>query len=95
MTPAAAGGQWTCPMHPEIVRNAPGDCPICGMALEPRVATLDDAVNPELVGMPRRFWVSAALSAPLLGLAMAEMALDVPGWLGVGVGAALATPVVL
>ena len=82
-------------MHPEIVRNAPGDCPICGMALEPRVATLDDAANPELVGMTRRFWVSTALSAPLLGLAMAEMALDVPGWLGVVAGAVLATPVVL
>ena len=43
-----ANGQWTCPMHPEVVRDAPGSCPICGMALEPRTVTLEDEKNPEL-----------------------------------------------
>ncbi len=56
------GAKWTCPMHPEIVRDGPGDCPICGMALEPMVASLDDGPNPELVDFTRRLWVSAALS---------------------------------
>ena len=49
--------EYTCPMHPEIVRSEPGSCPICGMALEPRTVTLDDAPNPELVDMSRRFWI--------------------------------------
>src|SRR5262245_13818169 len=48
---AAASGEWTCPMHPEIVRSAPGSCPICGMALEPRVPTADEGDNPELRDM--------------------------------------------
>jgi Cu+-exporting ATPase len=64
---------YTCPMHPEIVQAGPGDCPICGMALEPVTATLDDGENPELVDMTRRFWVSATLSLPVLLLAMGEM----------------------
>src|SRR5438034_2844439 len=58
--------EWTCPMHPQIVRDGPGSCPICGMALEPRTASLDKEENPELVDMRRRFFVSAALAAPLL-----------------------------
>ena len=69
----AAGAAYTCPMHPEIVRNGPGACPICGMALEPLVATLDDRENPELTDMRRRFWISAVLTAPILLMAMAEM----------------------
>src|SRR4029077_3657657 len=69
--PAAAGMQWTCPMHPEIVRDAPGSCPICGMALEPMNPTAgEEAENPELRDMTRRFWVAAALSVPLLVVAM-------------------------
>src|SRR5215212_10095436 len=69
---AAVGvGEYTCPMHPEIVRNEPGSCPICGMALEPRTVTLDEG-NPELVDMTRRFWVSTALSVPAVVLAMGE-----------------------
>src|SRR5260221_2276720 len=48
---------YTCPMHPQIVRDGPGSCPICGMALEPRTVTAEDEVNPELVAMTRRFWV--------------------------------------
>ena len=96
------GGQWTCPMHPEIVRDAPGACPICGMALEPRVAAAEGERNPELVDMTRRFWVSVVVTAPLLVLAMGSMlpALrhvvpagirSIRSWLEL----ALATPVVL
>ena len=70
-----AGRQWTCPMHPEIVREGPGSCPICGMALEPMAPSLDDAEegSAELRAMTRRFWVSAALSLPLVALVMSEM----------------------
>jgi Cu+-exporting ATPase len=67
------GAVYTCPMHPEIVRNGPGACPICGMALEPLVATLEDRENPELADMRRRFWISAVLTAPILLVAMGEM----------------------
>ncbi|TPN89713.1 heavy metal translocating P-type ATPase [Mesorhizobium sp. CU2] len=68
------GTQYTCPMHPEIVRDKPGSCPICGMALEPMgVPTGDEGPNPELVDFTRRFWVSAVLSVPLLVIAMAPM----------------------
>ena len=65
--------EYVCPMHPEIVRDEPGFCPICGMALEPRTVTLDDAPNPELIDMTRRFWISVALSLPLFILAMSDM----------------------
>jgi Cu+-exporting ATPase len=74
---AAASGvavetaEWTCPMHPEIRRPGPGSCPICGMALEPVVATADSGPSPELADMTRRFWVGVALSIPVLVLAMA------------------------
>jgi Cu+-exporting ATPase len=61
--------EWTCPMHPEIVRDGPGSCPICGMALEPRSVQVEDD-NPELRDMARRFWVSAALTVPLVLFAM-------------------------
>jgi P-type Cu+ transporter len=60
-------------MHPEIVRDGPGACPICGMALEPRTVQLEEQENPELVDMTRRLWVSAALTLPLLVLAMGHM----------------------
>ena len=71
--PAGSRVEWTCPMHPEIVRDAPGNCPICGMALEPRTATLEDVENVHLMDMTRRFWVSVALSLPLVATAMSEM----------------------
>src|SRR6185295_5395710 len=64
---------YTCPMHPEVVRDAPESCPICGMALEPRIVTLEEGKNPELVDMTRRLWVSATLSLPLLVIGMSEM----------------------
>ncbi len=68
--PTAA--EYTCPMHPEIVRNAPGACPICGMALEARTVALEEETNPEYEDMKRRFWVSLALTVPTLALAMSE-----------------------
>jgi P-type Cu+ transporter len=69
-TEATPGAIWTCPMHPQIRQPGPGNCPICGMALEPEAPSLDDAPNPELVDFTRRWWVSAALSVPLLVLTM-------------------------
>ena len=100
-TPAPKGTKYTCPMHPEIVRDGPGDCPICGMALEPMgVPTGEEGPNPELVDFTRRFWVSAALSLPLLVVAMGPMlGLPVRDWIGEPLAGwlelALATPVVL
>jgi len=99
--PMAAGTQYTCPMHPEIVRDKPGSCPICGMALEPMgVPTGEEGPNPELVDFTRRFWVSAVLSVPLLVLAMGPMfGLPFRDWIGerlaVWIELVLATPVVL
>ena len=61
-------------MHPEIVTRAPGACPICGMALEPRTFSAEEEPSEELQDMTRRFWVSCAFTLPLLLMAMAEMA---------------------
>jgi Cu+-exporting ATPase len=71
---AAKRTEYTCPMHPQIVRPGPGFCPICGMALEPRTVSAIEEENPELRDMTRRFWVSVALTVPLLVLAMEDMA---------------------
>ena len=65
--------EWTCPMHPEVVSDRPGACPICGMALEPRTVSLDAKPNEELIDMQRRFVVSAILTAPILVIGMMEM----------------------
>src|SRR5690606_38625363 len=95
---AAPGTIWTCPMHPEIRRDVPGSCPICGMGLEPLEPTLEEGPNPELIDMTRRFWVSAAFSVPLVVLAMG---MELFGWqfmsmrTSTWVQLALATPVVL
>jgi Cu+-exporting ATPase len=95
------GSIYTCPMHPEIERDRPGSCPICGMALEPVTLSADGEVDHELADMSRRFWISLALSAPLVLLSMAEMVPGVvfPDWLAgrtlVWVQFALATPVVV
>ena len=70
--PAAPGTKYTCPMHPEIVRDGPGSCPICGMALEPMVPSADDGPNPELVDMTRRLVATAPLALILLVTEMAE-----------------------
>ncbi|MFC1639948.1 HAD-IC family P-type ATPase, partial [Gemmatimonadota bacterium] len=69
---AGKAPMYTCPMHPEIVRDQAGSCPICGMALESGVVVLEDEVNPELLDMKRRFWVSAFLTLPVFLLAMSE-----------------------
>jgi len=96
-----AGTTYTCPMHPEIVSDRPGSCPICGMALEPRTLSEDADVDPELLDMSRRFWISLVLTMPLLLLSMAEMVpgLILPGFLSgralVWIQLALATPVVV
>ncbi len=64
------GTIYTCPMHPEIRQVGPGSCPICGMALEPDVVTLDEQPNHELTDMTRRFWIGLALAAPVVVLDM-------------------------
>ncbi len=96
------GAEWTCPMHPEIVRKGPGSCPLCGMALEPRTLTLEtlEEENPELRDMSRRFLGSAVLTAPILALMISEMLPGKPLQRLAGPGAVwiqflLATPVVL
>ena len=93
--------EYTCPMHPEIVSPGPGTCPICGMALEPRTVTTDDVENPELRDMTRRFWISLALSVPLLAIdmghmlgGMSEHQPSLAGWLP-WLELVLASPVVL
>ena len=95
---AAQGTIWTCPMHPEIRRDQPGNCPICVMALEPLEPSLEDGPNLELIDFSRRLWVSAVLAVPLVILAMGS---ELFGWellpmrLSMWVQLALATPVVL
>ncbi|WP_316203422.1 heavy metal translocating P-type ATPase [Bradyrhizobium sp. SZCCHNS3051] len=94
-----AGTIYTCPMHPEIRQEGPGTCPICGMALEPDVVSLDDAPNPELADMTRRFWIGAVLSAPVVVLEMGGHLVGGHGLLDPvlsnWIQFALATPVVL
>ena len=98
----AANVEYTCPMHPEIVRPGPGSCPICGMTLEPREVTkAEELVNPELVSMIRRFWVSVALTAPILAVMVSDLIPGTPlmSWMGMSTIAwaqlVLATPVVI
>jgi Cu+-exporting ATPase len=96
---APAGAVYTCPMHPEVRQTGSGSCPICGMALEPLVATADDGPDHELIDMTRRLWIGAALTVPVVVLGMGG---DVP-WLMTLVSARLsgwvqllfASPVVL
>ena len=97
---ASVDAIYTCPMHPEIRQVGPGDCPKCGMALEPMTVTLEDEENPELVDMTRRFWVSAVISVPLVILAMGEFVGLSFEWLASPrilswIELVLATPVVL
>ncbi len=95
---APANVQYTCPMHPEIVRDAPGSCPICGMALEPIVPS--DEPSEELTDFTRRMWISAAAAVPLIILTMGELvALPVRDWIGHQTASylefVLATPIIL
>ena len=76
VAPARPGGKWTCPMHPEIVRDEPGSCPICGMALEPMTVSAEEPENVELIDMTRRFRVSTVLTVPLVLIAMRDL---IPG----------------
>jgi len=91
--------QWTCPMHPEIVRDGPGPCPICGMALEPMTPAASAGPSAELADMTRRFWIGAALAIPVLILEMGAhlLGLDrlIPVRINPWLQMALATPVVL
>jgi Cu+-exporting ATPase len=96
--PAPAGTIYICPMDPEIRQDGPGTCPICGMALEPEQVSLDDAPDPELIDMTRRFWIALALTLPVFVLEMGAhlgavdlVSRGVSNWISL----ALATPVVL
>jgi Cu+-exporting ATPase len=91
--------EYTCPMHPEVVQIGPGSCPKCGMALEPKIISLDDKPDPEYLDMKRRFWISAMLTLPVFALSMTEM---LPGFhsvvspnVSIWIQFLLATPVVL
>ncbi len=95
---AAVATKYTCPMHPEIIRDAPGNCPICGMTLEPVLPS--EAPSPELADFTRRLWISAAAAVPLLLLTMGDyIGLPMRDWIGMTrapyVEFALATPIVL
>ena len=68
--PVVAGVIYTCPMHPEIRQEGPGTCPICGMALEPEMPSLDEEENPELRDFGRRFWWTLPLTLAVFALAM-------------------------
>ena len=97
--PVPEGVKYTCPMDPEIVRDAPGDCPICGMALEPMMPSADAGPNPELVDFRRRLWIGAPLGLATLVLEMGgHLGLPMAEWLGpllhVWLQFLLATPVV-
>jgi Cu+-exporting ATPase len=73
---APPSGSYTCPMHPEVLKDRPGACPICGMALEPKIATADEQENKELTLMTRRFWLCLVLTVPVFLLAMSDI---IPG----------------
>jgi Cu+-exporting ATPase len=97
--PAPPGAIYTCPMHPEIRQAGPGACPICGMALEPVIASADSGPNPELADMTRRFWVALALAAPVVVLEMGAHIAGAHRWVDPALSGliqfAFASPVVL
>src|SRR3984893_11203652 len=95
---APAGTIYTCPMHPEVRQVGPGSCPICGMALEPEQVSLDDAPDPELTDMTRRFWIALVLTLPVFVIEMGShlgLAHLVPPMWSNWISFVLATPVVL
>ncbi len=98
--PVPEGTQFTCPMDPEIVQDHPGDCPICGMALEPMTPSVDAGPTPELVDFRRRLWIGAPLAGAVFALEMGgHVGVPFAAWLGPDVSVwlqfALATPVVV
>jgi Cu+-exporting ATPase len=97
--PVPEGTVYTCPMHPQIRQIGPGSCPICGMALEPEVATAETGPNPELADMTRRFWIGLAFTLPVFILEMGAHLIGAHAWIDQTVSSyiqfALATPVVL
>jgi len=95
---AVSKTEYVCPMHPQIVRSEPGNCPICGMTLEPRVVSVGEESSPELADMTRRFWISVALTVPLMLIEMSGMMaahVVIPAAFRTWIELALATPVVL
>ena len=95
---APVGTIYTCPMHPEVRQVGPGACPICGMALEPEQVSLDDAPDPELRDMTRRFWIALVLTLPVFVIEMGGhlgLALRLPAMWSNWISLVLATPVVL
>src|SRR5215213_785045 len=97
--PMPEGTIYTCPMHPEIRQVGPGSCPICGMALEPEIASADTGPNPELADMSRRFWIGTALTVPIVVLEMGAHIVGAHSWIDQTLSNwlqfAFATPVVL
>jgi Cu+-exporting ATPase len=97
--PVPEGAIYTCPMHPEVRQAGPGSCPICGMALEPELATAGSGPNPELADMSRRFWIALVLTLPVFALEMGAHILGSHGFidqrLSNWIQFAFATPVVL
>ncbi|QBK05498.1 copper-translocating P-type ATPase [Hylemonella gracilis] len=97
--PPARPGEYTCPMHPQVRQPGPGDCPLCGMALEPVLAGPEDAGSPELRDMTRRFWIALALTLPVFALEMGGHLVNLHQFIAPRVSnwvqLVLATPVVL
>src|SRR3954453_11737691 len=98
--PAVPGAIYTCRMHPEIERDVPGDCPICGMALEPKtISTATPEDDSELTDMTRRLWIGAGFTLPVFLLAMSHLLPNAPAWLAGDASRwtqfLLSTPVVL
>jgi Cu+-exporting ATPase len=97
--PVVEGAIYTCPMHPDVRQVGPGSCPICGMALEPELASAENGPNPELADMSRRFWIGLILTIPVFALEMGGHLTGLHQWLGQQTSNwlqfALATPVVL
>lgn len=97
--PAGTDVIYTCPMHPEIRQNGPGNCPICGMALEPETITGEEGENPELTDMRKRFWIALILTLPVFALEMGGHIFNVHHYINAAVSTwiqlVLASPVVL
>jgi Cu+-exporting ATPase len=97
--PAPEGAIYTCPMHPEVRQVGPGSCPICGMALEPVLASAERTPNHELIDMTRRFWIGLVLAAPVFALEMGSHLMNLSHLVGQQTSnwlqMVLATPVVL